>query len=365
MNIEVLDQNFDLIAVISEYESFIWTDRYNKPGDFEIYSPISAENLQYLVRDNYIRLDTSEHLMIIEDIVYQSSAEGKHVQIVGRSLESILDRRIVWGKMDLEGNLQQEIQKLFDANIINASIVERRINNFVFQWSSDPGITSLTTANQYAGDTLLSIIETLTEEFDIGWKITLNDAKQFVFTFYTGTDRSYAQDTNSYVIFSPSYENVIESTYTIAGGNFKSVILVAGEDNSYEASGESVSLAERPKIYRVIGGGTGLLRRELYANQVGITQEEGESQESYINKLDQFGREELKKYTISKKFDGQYETRIAFRYGVDFFMGDTVEVEDEYGHQASSKIIEFIWSNNVSNGEEAYPTFRSNETNEE
>lgn len=365
MNIEVLDQNFDLIAVISEYESFIWTDRYNKPGDFEIYSPISEENLKYLVRDNYIRLDTSEHLMIIEDIVYQSSADGKHVQIVGRSLESILDRRIVWEKTDVDGNFQQQIQKLFNQNIINAPIVDRRISNFVFEPSTDEAITKLTLTNQYAGDTLLSIIETLTEEFDIGWKITLNDAKQFVFTFYTGTDRSYAQNTNSYVIFSPSYENVIESTYTVAGGNFKSVVLVAAEDSSYSMTGESVSLAERPKIYRVIGGGTGLLRRELYTTLSGVTQEEGESRESYERKLDQFGREELKKYTISKKFDGQYETRIAFRYGVDFFMGDTVEVADEFGNEGSSKIIEFIWSNNVSNGEEAYPTFRSNETNEE
>ena len=365
MNIEVLDQNFDLIAVISEYESFIWTDRYNKPGDFEIYSPISDENLRYLVRDNYIRLENSEHLMIIEDIIYQSGSNGRHVQIVGRSLESILDRRIVWGTIDLNGNLQSQIIRLFNENIVNSPIVDRRISNFIFEESTDEAITSLTTTNQYSGDSLLKIIEDLSEEFDIGWKIILNDDKQFVFSFYVGKDRSYAQEKNSYVIFSPAYENVIESNYTISGNTLKTVILVAAEDSSYSSDGESVNMAERPKIYRVIGGGSGLLRREMYGGSSGIRQEEGESYSSFIAKLDQYGSEELKKNALTKKFDGQYETNIAFKYGVDFFMGDIVEVADEYGNQASSKIIEFIWSNNTSNGEEAYPTFRSDETNEE
>jgi hypothetical protein len=365
MNIEILDQDYNLIAIVDEYESFIWTDRYNQPGDFEIFSPITSDNLQCFVRDNYIKTTASEHMMIIEDIVYSSSAEsGRTIKVIGRSLESILDRRIVWGVYDVDGNLQDEVERMFNDCIINPSDPDRKISNFRFERSTDPAITGLTITNQYTGNTLLDIIQTITDEFDIGWKIVLNDQKQMVFSFYVGTDRSYAQTDVPYVVFSPAYDNIIESTYTVAGATLKNVILVAGEDNSYSVEGENLTLGERPKIYRTVGGGTGLLRREIYANQVGIEQEEGSTQEDYEAKLDQFGQEELQKYTVAKKFDGQYETKLGFRYGTDFFIGDTVEVADEFGNEASSKVIEFIWSSNTSDGEEAYPTFRSTETNE-
>lgn len=369
-NIEVLNQNFELISVISEYESFIWTDRYNTPGDFEIYSPVTAENLQYLVRDNYIRFASSDHLMIVEDIVYESDAEGsgRRVQVVGRSLESILDRRIIWGVCDVNGNLQDEVQRIFNENIINPSNPDRQISNFVFERSNDSRITSLTINAQYTGDTLLSIIQNITEQFDIGWKIVLNDSNQFVFSFYVGVDRSYAQNDTPYVVFSPEYENVIKSTYTIAGATIKNVVLVCGEFRqntySYDSDSESATATnERPKTYRTVGSGSGLARRELFANESGIEQYEGMTEEEYEGKLDQFGTEELKNYVLTKKFDGQYETNINFKFGTDFFIGDTVEVADEFGNQAASKVIEFIWSNNISNGEEAYPTFRSEETN--
>ena len=366
MNIEVLNQNFELIAVISEYESFIWADRYNTPGDFEIYSPITSNNLVYLIRDNYIRMEGSEHLMIIEDLVYESNSNGngRKVQILGRSLESILDRRIVWGKVDVNGNFQDEVARLFNDNIISPEVSDRAISNFIFERSADSRITSLTVNGQYTGDTLLSIIQTLTEEFDIGWKIILNDNNQFVFSFYVGTDRSYQQNDVPSVVFSPDFENVISSTYTVSGATAKTVILVSGNyrpPKDPDAQSDSEEEEEDTTVYRTIGGGTGLLRREMYANESGIEQDEGMTKEDYEAKLDQFGSIELKQNAVSKKFDGQYETRLTFKYGVDFFIGDTVEVADEFGNEATSKVVEFIWSNNISDGEEAYPTFRSND----
>ena len=36
MELLVLNTDYESIAVIDTYESFIWTDRYNSYGDFEI-----------------------------------------------------------------------------------------------------------------------------------------------------------------------------------------------------------------------------------------------------------------------------------------------------------------------------------------
>lgn len=49
--------------------------------------------------------------MIVEKIQITSDTEdGNHVTVTGRSLESILDRRIVWGQKLLSGNLQNGIK---------------------------------------------------------------------------------------------------------------------------------------------------------------------------------------------------------------------------------------------------------------
>lgn len=355
MSIQILNQDFEIVDIIEEYESLIWTDRYNTPGDFELFSPAVTDSLNNLVRDNYVRMTDSDHMMVIEDIVYSSSAEsGKNIKVVGRSLESILDRRIVWGTIDLKGYLEDVIELLFNTEIINPAFPERKINNFVFQRSGDPRIAGLQVTQQYTGDTLLNIIQNLTEEFDIGWRIILNSNNQFVFSFYVGTDRSYNQNNNPYVVFSPAYGNVINSNFTILGANYKTVILVS-------ADGETTEEGERTKIYRTVGGGSGLLRREMFSNEVGIEKDEEMSQEDYEKALDQFGTEELQKNAVTTKFDGEYETKLNFKYGTDFLIGDVVEVADEFGNFSSSKVIEFIWSNDTTNGESSYPTFRATE----
>ena len=109
----ILNPQFETIAVIDAYESLIWTDRYNTYGDFELYCPMDTALLPYLKQDNYFWQRDSEHTMIIEDITIDSDTEdGNHLVVTGRSLESILERRVVWRNTDLTGNLQNAIQKL-------------------------------------------------------------------------------------------------------------------------------------------------------------------------------------------------------------------------------------------------------------
>ena len=82
--------------------------------------------------------------MIIEDIkINADTEEGNHLIVTGRSLESILERRIIWGQRIFNGNLQNGIQTMLNECIISPSIADRKISNFVFVPSADPKITSL------------------------------------------------------------------------------------------------------------------------------------------------------------------------------------------------------------------------------
>ena len=61
--------------------------------------------------------------MVIEELEIESDPEISPTLIVkGRSLESVLDRRIIWGQIILDGNLQTEIERILDENIINPVI---------------------------------------------------------------------------------------------------------------------------------------------------------------------------------------------------------------------------------------------------
>lgn len=352
MEMYVLNQNFEKIALIDAYESLLWTDRYNKPGEFEIYTPVADFALRYPVTDNYLQIKESDHTMIIEDTTIESNVDtGNHIKIVGRSLESILDRRIVWTQTNITGNLQAGIKKLINENIISPTDPTRRIPNFVFEDSTDEAITSLTLEAQYTGEDLLTIVQNACELNEIGFRVTLNDDNQFVFKLYKGTDRSYRQETLPYVVFKPSFENIINSNYSEIHSAGKTITLVGGE-------GEGVS-----RKTRTVGTGSGLLRKEIFTDARDI-QSDGLTTAQYNAKLDERGKEKLKENKVKKSFDGECETTRMYVYKRDFFMGDCVQVANEYGMESPTRVIEYIWSSSAS-GTTSYPTFEALDYEEE
>lgn len=350
MDLIVLNTNLDVITIVDTFESFIWTDRYYEYGDFELYTSISDGILNNIRQDYYLQNVESEHVMIIEKLLINSDTEdGNHLTVTGRSLESILNRRIIWGRKTLSGNLQNGIKELLDECIINPSDSDRKIPNFIFEYSDDPDIVALTINAQYTGDNLYDVINAICSERDIGFKVTLNNHKQFVFKLYAGSDRSYEQVTNPYVIFSPNFDNIINSNYIESKSALKNVALVGGE-------GEGSA-----RKYTTVGGGIGLNRRELFVDARDISSDVGEgialANDDYIAQLQQRGNEKLAENTDVTSFEGQVETTLMFKYGEDFFNGDIVQIANEYGHETRARVLEIVISENEE-GLSVYPTFK-------
>ena len=98
----ILNRKFETIEPIDGFKSLIWTDRFRQYGDFELYLGMTDGILDYIVPDHYFWLGDSEHTMIIEGYNIKTDIEeGNYVIVTGRSLESILERRIVWGTIIL------------------------------------------------------------------------------------------------------------------------------------------------------------------------------------------------------------------------------------------------------------------------
>lgn len=351
MEFLVLNTKFEAVAILDVFESFIWTDRYSKCGDFEIYTSSDRQNIATLKEDFYIWTEDSEHVMIIENRkIITDVEEGNKLLVSGRSLESILNRRIVWNQILLDGDFQTQIKRLLTENVINPSDSNRKISNFIFEETDDPYILSLKVQVQYTGDDLYEAVCKLCESVSIGFKITLNGNNQFVFKLYSGTDRSYDQEVNPYVVFSPSFENIIDSNYYESKAGYKNVGLVAGE-------GEG---SARRTV--VVGESTSkeLSRRELYvdARDISSTTSNGSSisTSAYDDLLRQRGDEQLKENKIIQAFDGQVESTQMYRYGEHYFMGDITQLENEYGMESKVRVTEFIRSVDK-DGIDSYPTF--------
>lgn len=369
MEFIVLNTKFETIDIIDVFMSSIWTDRYDAYGDFELSLPMEPSLLDVLKEDYYLITEESEHVMIIEDLdVTTDIEEGERLLVTGRSLESIIDRRIIMNKTvfvpeydadnnEILPNLQNGIEKLLNENVINPAIAARRIPNFIFEESTDELVTSLEFEAQYWGDNLYDVVSSLCYEKQIGFKITLNDNNQFVFKLYAGADRSYEQFENPYVVFSPQNDNLFNSSYYKSKSNFKNVAYVLGEEIEDSIVDED---GDRERKSFTLGTELGLDRREVFADANDLTSKIDEdttlTETQYRAHLKQRGIDTLIEHMEVEAFEGEVEATQMYKYGEDFFMGDIVQIVDEYGNEGRVYISEFILSQDKE-GIAMYPTF--------
>lgn len=390
----ILDRKFQTQAIIDAFESFLWVDRYNTPGEFEIYMPIAKAPMEYIVRENYIWIRESDRIQVIEDVTIETDAEdGDHIKIEGRTLDSFLERRRVWRMTTINGSLQDGLERLFNENAISPRESYRRIPGLRFILSEDPRVTALTMQGTFFGEDLLEITETYCQANELGFKVVYNDETEtFDFSLYFGEDRSYAQEKNPWVVFSAAYNNLIGSNYFESYKNLKTAAVVIG-DNDEKYGQEIVYLDDYPEL-------TGLDRREMaidassvrwevdepdeeaietgiressWAKRYGRTEREiqervdkqiasawaaatADAKERVRNEMTQIGNDELSKTFITKTFEGEIEAMRQYVYGTDFFIGDVVQVRNQYGKEASSRITEVIRSHDI-NGYKLTPTF--------
>lgn len=363
MDIFVLDEKFETINIVDAYQSMIWTDRYREAGEFELYTEVSGEVLKYIVKDRYLSIKDSDRTMIVSDMEIISDRDiGNRIKITGWSLEKILDRRIVWGQRLLNTTLQNGIKTLLNESIISPSDSSRRIPNFIFEESSDERITKLTMDTQFTGDNLYDVIYQLCLENDLGFKLILNDSNQFVFSLYAGVDRSYDQTSNPYVIFSPKFENLVNSSYFDTNADLKTITLIGGEGEGSERVYTTYSSSSE----------TGLNRRELFTDardlQSSYSDENGTehnlTRAQYIEILQNRGKSKLAEYSNITAFEGEVDPFNSFLYKEDYNLGDIVQIENEYGFRGTARITEVVSSQDES-GYSLYPTFEMLDINNE
>lgn len=326
----ILDEKFVTVAMIDQFLEFVWTERYIGHGDFELVVPVTLELAKIIKLNRYVSIKESSTIMVIESIVVSTDVEGgDKITVKGTTLDNFLSRRIIWKKYECNDkkSLQDSIKILLDQNVINPTDSKRKIPNFIFKESSNSKIIDLTAAFSEEHSNLYSVIESVCEEKELGFRVNTNtETGEMTFELYFGVDRSWDQEVNPVVLFSNSYENLISSEYVQNEEKYVSSVLVnTGQDSTTE-------LFRKPE--RV-----GLARREGYFT---INFEEGETKtkEAIVQKT----KEALKDNGVTKGFDGEVDPYRQFIFNKDYFLGDIVQLENHYGFSGRCRITEVVKS---------------------
>lgn len=262
-------------------------------------------------------------------------------------------------KTVFSNNLEDCCRQIIDWGFINVTETGRKIDNFKFEYSGDSRINTLQVNYEYEpGTEILTCIQDMCENEDIGFKMEVNDNKEFVFRLYVGEDRSYNQETNPWIVFSPKFNNLISDKLENNGVDYKNFVFVVGEE--YQKDDKKMPA----EWIRKGDGSTGLYRREMYESASDINHETEKidgtkvtlTDTQYTAQLNQRADQRLKEYYVKSEVESEVDPNVNFEYGKDFFIGDVVQLENGYGFAETVRVTEFIVDHDLE-GLKMYPTF--------
>lgn len=355
MDIYVLDGLNGVSDVVDSFQSVIWNMQFFGASDFELVVAGTPQNIQrlqvgkLLVRDEDMNAGTFKNVMLIEsrELVFDID-KGWILTVRGGGLKKILKRRVVWTQTNLTGLVENGIRQVITENVISPVDSNRAISNFTLD--DVQGFTD-TFDIQLLGENIAEWLESTCKLYGIGWDIYIDNGN-YVFTLKKGADRTYNQNANVPVVFSPEFDNLISSTYTYDVENYANAALVGGEG---EGTAQRVAS---------VGTATGIDRFETYIDANSVSSN-GEiiTLDTYMNMLQDYGQEQLANSAFNEKFEGNVIPNGMYNLNEDYFLGDLVQIENENGISAVSRINEIIYSED-SNGWSLIPTFSDWEESE-
>lgn len=340
-----LDDNgtFDALGEINKYTSLIWPDKLNGYATFELNVPVTQENKSIIKKGNIIWCG-GDNACVIEIIQSNTDANGqKTYKIKGRTLETLLTTRIIWGTYTcVNKHSSTAMYELVDKHCVNPSDSFRKIP--FLECAEDEKFGKLISFQKTGGE-VYTAIESIALDADIGFDILFRPReKKLIFKVIQGVDRSIlpeAGDASNLVIFSTDLEDILSSSYYTNDQDVKTLAYVAGEDSG----------TERKYIVSGNAASKGFARKELYVDardlQTEISNEDGTAtkinDEDYRDMLNDRGTEKLAECITVETFEAKMRVMgdIQYKYGVDYTKGDKVIVQDtELDVQITAKITE-------------------------
>lgn len=356
----ILDSLYRRIAVVDVYESFIWTERFDAMGDFELKLHSTPDNRNRLPVGLRLAHNESSRIMEIETVEDTTDSDGKAtLTIKGRTFEKVLENRVARAvlsdlttdpKWVLTGLPAVIARKLFHdicvTGVLDAGDKILGIHETnIFGTDTIPEPTDSIT---YTIDpmTLYQAIQDLCRFYHMGFRLVKDgDTSQLYFNIYMGSDRTSHQTILPAVIFSPDFDNLKNTTLLSTTMLYKNVAYVfspVGHQIVYD-------LDVDPTI-------AGFERNILLVKADDITDTVPADANA---KMIQRGKQELAKSRKITAFDGEISQSSQYIYGRDYNLGDLVELRNDDGSTTIMQVTEQIFVNDKQ-GSRSYPTLTVN-----
>lgn len=345
-------------SIIEHFESFIWTERYDAYGDFQIVVEYSAKNIQMLKENSFVGFDESDRIMVVKKVTKEETDDGKiTLKVEGKSFEAIFQDRIAKiqltpGDWTLIGSAGS-IARTMVYNVCIAGLVSSKDVIFGLDANTWPSGTQRTVAVK-AG-TLYDRVKEVCGLDNLGFKITYelqldiplpppglvfgsyiyNAPLHFI--IYNGVDRTTGYQA---VSFSDDNDTLFKSSSVISEENYKNVAYVYSNTQSV-----IVDEINPPTLY------PGFIHKPLLVDATDVTT----TGTAGLEILRQRGRQALTDHRKLILVDGQVNPDGIFKYKTHYNLGDTVLVKSATGEQQTARVTEYIWTYD-SDGLNGYPT---------
>ena len=251
------------------------------------------------------------------------------------------------------------------------------IGNYTFTLTTDTTVDASktyyyeldeTAGIQYYGDNLYEAISNLCAKYKLSYEVIYDFINSnIIFRLINPVDHSYEQTTNPVVVFSTSFNNLLNSSYLESSESYRNTAKVVYGTDADDGITEVI-----------LDEATGIDRREIFYDVSSDVNEEDGRDVGEISELIPLMNSKANKlltedYKYSKIYDGEADNSTNFfEYGVDYNIGDIVHIItdfgygqfEEYGKYESKAIVsEVILSESVS-GITLVPSFTDYETTE-
>lgn len=362
MEIYTLDDFYRRRDVIDKFESMIWTERFKRYGDFELKMHSNQANRALLPAGTKIAINESHRVMVVETTEDSTDSEGNAIlTFKGRSLEKILEDRLAMAALT---DLTTDPKWIITDE--PAEIARKLFHDICVLGTLDPGdiIPIVVETSIFPPDTIAEPPETITYEidpktlyqalidlcdiYDMGFRLVRDpnsNLNQLFWDVYMGSDRTSKQTTLPAVVFSPDLENLHNTTHLDTIALYKNAAYVVSK-----VGAEIVyPLDVDPEM-------EGFERRVLFVKADDI---DDPTPSVASAQMIQRGKEELAKHRRLAAFDGELKPNSQYKYEVNYWLGDLVELRSASGGTSDMQVTEQIFVSDKE-GDRSYPTLSIN-----
>lgn len=361
MELFTLNSNYQRVAPVDWYESLIWTDRFSAWGDFELVAPTSRTAKTLLTPGTYLGMSESKYVQVVETVIDTVDNEGRSIlKFTGRSLEAcILDSRLARGanggttanpKWTITDKPDLIAKKIFHDICVTGILDAGDVIPLIFEGDLDAfgsiAFPTDTITYEIEPKSVYQALKDLCDIYHMGFKLhRVEGGAQLWFGVYMGKDRTTKQTDFDSVVFGPSMENLQRPTELDTISLYKNVAYVISPVGS-----EKVYDTDIPTTVN------GIARKVLIVKADDITDT---TPSVATAKMIQRGKQELSKNRRFAAFDGEISQRSSYIYGVNYGLGDLVELQNTTGGASEMQVTEQIFVSDKE-GVRAYPTLSIN-----